>query len=211
MTAALASAANTVDLPAERGVSPRAARAVLRAYARIAQGDGTFKYGLRGSKVATLTDYSLSSVRRVQRYLLKHGFIERVKVGGGRAATVWRVVLERLGIRHGSDPAVTPQPSRRDTAQDRTQGLFSRMFSGDRRERDHAAVTHPPGRDSEPPPSRAAVAATRSGDPADAALAWAETAADPASTCEHGGRAGYMASGAPWCPSCRRKSRWRRA
>src|SRR5512144_2386170 len=130
MTAALVSAVNHLDeLPVEPGVSPRAVRTVLRVYCRIAQHDGTFRYGLRGSKVAALADYSLATVRRVQRYLVAHGFLEKVQVGGGRASTRWRIVLEKLGIRHASGTDMTRQPSPHDTAQERTPKKFSRMFS----------------------------------------------------------------------------------
>jgi hypothetical protein len=96
MTAALASCVDTLDLPAEPGISPRAVRAVLRMMAKIASDTGQFRYGLRGSKLASLTEYSLSVVRRAQRYLVEHGFVERVQVGGGRASTRWRILIHKL-------------------------------------------------------------------------------------------------------------------
>src|SRR5512135_3098113 len=110
MSTALVTAVNDLDLPPEPGVSPRAARTVLRVYCKIAQQDGSFRYGLRGSKVAALAEYSLATVRRVQRYLVEHGYLEKVKVGGGRASTRWRIVLDKLGIRHSTCTPLTPQP-----------------------------------------------------------------------------------------------------
>lgn len=71
---------------------------VLRMMAKIANEAGQFRYGLRGSKLAALTEYSLSVIRRAQRYLVGHGFIERVQVGGGRASTRWRIVLHKLRL-----------------------------------------------------------------------------------------------------------------
>jgi hypothetical protein len=64
--------------------------------AKIASDTGQFRYGLRGSKLASLTEYSLSVVRRAQRYLVEHGFVERVQVGGGRASTRWRILIHKL-------------------------------------------------------------------------------------------------------------------
>ncbi len=126
MSTALVTAVNDLELPPEPGISPRAARSVLRVYAKIAQADGSFRYGLRGSKIASLADYSLATLRRVQRYLVAHGFLEKTQVGGGRASTRWKIVLEKLGIRHASGPAVTPQPSRHDTAQEREPKRLSK-------------------------------------------------------------------------------------
>src|SRR5512135_996161 len=124
MTAALASYVDDLALPAEPGVSPRAVRAVLRVMARIANEAGEFRYGLRGSKLATLTDYSLSVIRRAQRYLVDHGYLERVKIGGGRASTRWRIPIHKLRPDHEQRPsshtAPTHQPNRDDTAQNRT-------------------------------------------------------------------------------------------
>ena len=211
MTAALVSAVNHLDtLPDEPGISPRAARMVLRVYAKIAQHDGSFRYGLRGSKVAALADYSLATVRRVQRYLVTHGFLEKVKVGGGRASTRWRIVLEKLGLRHSTCPPLIPQPSPPDTAQEHPPKKFSRMFSGWPR-RDHLPGERPEG--DTLPPSRAALAATPSGRTYEAlALDWAAAAGTLVSeVCEHDSRAGLMRSGLPWCPDCRSQARRRRA
>src|SRR5512142_85401 len=148
MTAALVSAVNHLDtLPDEPGISPRAARMVLRVYAKIAQHDGSFRYGLRGSKIAALADYSLATIRRVQRYLVTHGFLEKVTVGGGRASTRWRIVLEKLGLRHGTCPPLTPQPSPPDTTQEHTPKRVPWMFSGWHRK------DHPPEQRSRPSPA----------------------------------------------------------
>src|SRR5512144_2864916 len=96
VTAALASFVDDLDLPAVPGVSTRAVRAVLRLMAKIASDAGQFRYGLRGSKLAALTEYSLSVIRRAQSCLVEHGFLERVRVGSGRASTRWRICVHRL-------------------------------------------------------------------------------------------------------------------
>jgi hypothetical protein len=83
-----------------------------RRHRQIAQDSGEFRYGLRGSKLADLTGYSLSVVRRAQRYLVDHGYLERVTVGGGRSSTQWRVVVEKL---------VPPPASRRNSSAVKTQ------------------------------------------------------------------------------------------
>jgi hypothetical protein len=174
MTAALASYVDSVDLPVEPGVSTRAVRAVLRMMAKIANDAGQFRYGLRGSKLASLTEYSLSVIRRAQRYLVEHGLIERVQVGGGRASTRWRILIHKLvpnaGSGHGSSAEKTQLPDPPDTAQERTPRFFSRMHRGSDKERSAAS----------PPLPRAV------------------------NTCEHGGEAGQLRSGVPRCPSCRR-------
>jgi len=214
MTVALASAVNDVDLPAEPGVSRHAVRTVLRIYARIAQHDGGFRFGLRGSRLAELADLSLSTIRRVQRYLVGHGFLEKVQVGGGRASTRWRVVLEKLGLRHGSRPGVTPQPGHRDTAQGREPKRLSRMLPGWHRDRDHDLGRRPSPWEPTAPsagPSRAAVAAATDSVREALALDWAALAGANApqvfDTCEHGGRVGLMpTNGLPWCPDCRRQT-----
>jgi len=176
VTAALASHVDRLELPAEPGISPRAVRSVLRMMAKIAQNSGEFRYGLRGSKLADLTDYSLSVVRRAQRYLVDHGYLERVAVGGGRLSTRWRVVVEKLvpqpALRHNSSAVKTQQPERHDTAQDRRPWFFQKM--------DRPAPT--PER-----PTLPALAELRS-----------------APVCDHGGDAGRLPNGHPKCPLCRR-------
>lgn len=174
MTAALASYVDDLDLPAEPGVSTRAVRAVLRMMAKIANDAGLFRYGLRGSKLATLTEYSLSVIRRAQRYLVEHGFVERVQVGGGRASTRWRVLIHKLrpdlGSGHSSDVPAAQQPERRDIAQEHTTRFFLRMHQG-----------LAEGRSPTPPPLLRVI-----------------------KTCEHGDEAGLLRSGLPRCPLCRR-------
>src|SRR5512135_3294529 len=134
MTAALASSVDTLDLPETDGVSTRAVRAVLRMMAKIANEAGQFRYGLRGSKLAALTEYSLSVIRRAQRYLVEHGFLERVQVGGGRASTRWRILIHKLrsdvGSGHASCDSATQQPAPPDTAQKQTPKFFPRMHQG---------------------------------------------------------------------------------
>lgn len=182
MTAALASSVDTLDLPDVEGVSTRAVRAVLRMMAKIANDAGQFRYGLRGSKLASLTEYSLSVVRRAQRYLVEHGFIERVQVGGGRASTRWRIAVHRIRPDLASGPAwrqagdsspvgAAQQPERRDTAQEHTPKLFHWMHQGSVTERSPTTPPLPP-----------------------------ET-----SRCEHGDDLGRLSSGLPRCPLCRNR------
>jgi hypothetical protein len=177
MTATLASYVDDLDLPPEPGVSTRAVRAVLRIMAKIANDAGQFRYGLRGSKLATLTEYSLSVIRRAQRYLVEHGLIERVQVGGGRASTRWRICVHRLRsdlqAGHSSTDRATQQPAPGDTAQEHTPRLFHWMH---RRSGGQRSTTTPPL-----PPDT--------------------------TTCEHGDDAGRLASGLPRCPLCRRHAR----
>src|SRR5512135_3608993 len=194
MSAALLTAVNDLDLPPEPGISPRAARAVLRVYAKIAQTDGSFRYGLRGSKIAALADYSLATIRRVQRYLVTHGFLEKIQIGGGRASTRWRIILDKLGIRHTSRPAVTPQPDHHDTTEEREPKRLSKMFSRWRSDRDQASGGRPPPQPETTPPARTSPDANPPQTP------------DPVfDTCEHGGRVGRAPWGILWCPSCRRQ------
>jgi len=177
VTAVLAGHVDRLDLPAEPGVSPRAVRSVLRMMAKIAQDTGEFRYGLRGSKLASLCDYSLSVVRRAQRYLVDHGYLERVVVGGGRSSTRWRIVVGRLAprpaSRHNSSAAETRQTGRGDTAQERRPWFSRRM--------------DPPASapKSVTPPSMAELRS--------------------ASLCRHGGDSGLLPDGQPKCPLCRRQ------
>src|SRR5512139_2605056 len=178
MTVALMSLVNNVELSPTPGISVRACRAVLRCMARLAGDDGEFRYGMRQSKVATLAEYSAATIKRAQRFLVEHGFLERITTGGGRRSTRWRIRVDRLRPtpppeppRASSQPAESQQPARHEPAQERTR-IFSRIYS---------AV--------------APAAAT----PTDAVVT---------ETCEHGHPAGLMPSkGLPWCPVCRRTRR----
>ena len=176
MTAALAGHVDRLDLPPEPGVSCRAVRSVFRMMAKIAQDSGEFRYGLRGSKLATLTDYSLSVVRRAQRYLVDHGYLERVVVGGGRSSTRWRIVVAKLAPqgawRHNSGAVETHQSGRGDTAQEHRSWFSRRM--------DRPA----PAPKSVTPPSMAELRS--------------------ASLCRHGGDGGLLPGGQLKCPLCRR-------
>src|SRR5512135_2075406 len=178
VTAALAAHVDRLDLPAEPGVSPRAVRAMLRIMARIANDAGEFRYGLRGSKLAALTDYSLSVIRRAQRYLVEHGYLERVKSGGGRASTRWRIPIHKLRPDHeqrpSSDAAPTHQPDRDDTAQSHTPWSFLR--------RNHPANSRRPS-PAPPPPTSQTLPVCK----------------------EHGSSAGLLPTGLPRCPSCRQR------
>jgi DNA-binding transcriptional MocR family regulator len=82
---------------------------------RIAQNDGTMRYGLRASKLATLCEYSVATIHRAERYLLEHGYIERVRRGGGRVSTHWRIVVEKLAPPSPSHAPAAPAPSPNDT------------------------------------------------------------------------------------------------
>jgi hypothetical protein len=176
VTAALAGHVDRLDLPPEPGVSPRAVRSVFRMMAKIAQDSGEFRYGLRGSKLATLCDYSLSVVRRAQRYLVDHGYLERVVVGGGRSSTRWRIVVHKLvpqlASRHNSTAVETHQSGRGDTAQERRPWFSHRM--------DRPA----PAPKSVTPPSMAELRS--------------------APLCRHGSDGGLLPDGQLKCPLCRR-------
>jgi hypothetical protein len=176
VTAALAGHVDRIDLPPEPGVSCRAVRSVFRMMAKIAQDSGEFRYGLRGSKLATLTDYSLSVVRRAQRYLVEHGYLERVVVGGGRSSTRWRIVVAnlapQLASRHNSSAVETRQAERDDTAQERRPWFSRRM--------------------DRPAPAPKSVTPPSMGELRTAPL------------CNHGGDARRLPDGRPKCPLCRR-------
>jgi hypothetical protein len=180
VTAALASHVDRLDLPPEPGVSCRAVRSVLRMMAKIAQDSGEFRYGLRGSKLATLCDYSLSVVRRAQRYLVDHGYLERVVVGGGRSSTRWRIVVDKLApqlaSRHNSGAGETPQTGRDDTAQERRRWFSRRM--------------------DPPAPAPAPTSITP--------RSMAELRTAP--LCDHGSDARRLPDGRPKCPLCRRSA-----
>jgi hypothetical protein len=179
MTVALANNVDRLTLPAESGVSPRAVRTVFRMMAKIANDAGEFRYGLRGSKLAALTDYSLSVVRRAQRYLVEHGYIERVQLGGGRASTRWRIVVDKISSaltsRHSSGPPEARQPEREDTAQARSPKSFPEM-------------------------NRGTPAQQRKANPR-----LQEILNVP--VCEHGGLAGLLPDGRHRCPQCRHLAR----
>jgi hypothetical protein len=92
----LATLADAAPLPRCPGVSTRALRASLRMMCRIAQSDGTMRYGLRASKLAKLCEYSVATIHRAERSLVEGGYVERVQVGGGRSSTRWRVAVDKL-------------------------------------------------------------------------------------------------------------------
>lgn len=96
MSAKLAKLAEQVPLSPEPGVSARTCRAVLRTFARYADTNGEVPDGVTVSMLADLCETSQSTVKRAQRYLIQHGLLERAEVGGGRASTRWRVLVERL-------------------------------------------------------------------------------------------------------------------
>ncbi len=104
----LATLADAAPLPRCPGVSTRALRASLRMMCRIAQSDGTMRYGLRASKLAKLCEYSMAALHRAERSLVEHGFVERVQVGGGRSSTRWRVAVDKLAQFAPKTPEHTP-------------------------------------------------------------------------------------------------------
>jgi hypothetical protein len=178
VTATLAKAARAIAVPDIPGISARAIRRVLTEMAQIAQIDGTFRYGLRGSKVAQLADFSLSVVRRAQRWLVEHGYLEKVEVGGGRKSTRWRIVLGQLVEHlptphpgHAPRPAAAQPPGGRDTTLERAPDVRRRSWPWSRPE---------PVVPSFPPPIT--------------------------DVCEaHGSAGGVLPDGiTPRCPSCRR-------
>jgi hypothetical protein len=116
----LASLADAAPLPECPGVSTRALRSALRMMCRIAQNDGSMRYGLRASKLAQLCEYSVATIHRAERYLIEHGYIERVRKGGGRLSTRWRIVVDKLAPPDAKLPE-TPQPPERVNAPEKPQ------------------------------------------------------------------------------------------
>jgi hypothetical protein len=149
MSAALRTAAEAATLPTVPGCSDRAMRVVLCRTAQLAQQDGSLRYGLRVSKLATLVHYSPATVKRAQAALVAAGFLERVQVGGGRASTRWRVLTAALGIRPtencrpvdnrppgptpraGTSPSLGRQPVRREPGQEHPPRFSSWMNDGE--------------------------------------------------------------------------------
>jgi hypothetical protein len=123
----LASLADAAPLPRCPGVSNRAMRSALRMMCRIAQNDGTMRYGLRASKLAQLCEYSVATIHRAERYLIEHGYIERVRQGGGRLSTRWRIVVDKLAPPGTKPPEPSPRPERVN-ASDKAQPRRARWF-----------------------------------------------------------------------------------
>ena len=146
VSTALRTAAEAAPLPPVSGCSERALRVVLCRIAQLAQQDGSLRYGLRVSKLSTLVLYSPATVKRAQAGLVDAGFLERVRVGGGRVSTRWRLRLEALGLRSpepsrpvdnrpsgpapraGTSPGMGRQTARREPGQGHPQGSFSGMI-----------------------------------------------------------------------------------
>lgn len=147
--------------------------------AKIANDAGEFRYGLRGSKLANLTDYSLSVVRRAQKYLVDQGYIERLEVGGGRASTKWKIVVDKLAAnrstRHTSSDAEAQQSERPDTAQGHYPESYLEMNP---------------------------VRSTRKNQPSESVRNVIDQ-----TLCSHGFPAGLLPTGAHRCPKCRRTGR----
>jgi hypothetical protein len=178
MTVALMTLVNNVELTPTPGISVRACRAVLRCMARLATDDGEFRYGMRQSKVAALAEYSAATIKRAQRFLVEHGFLERVATGGGRRSTRWRIRVDRLR------PTPPPDPPRASS-----QPPMSRQPAPDEPAQGHAQIF------------------TRSYLP-NAPAAVMTGHAVVTDLCEHGHQAGLMPlKRLPWCPVCRRLRR----
>jgi hypothetical protein len=181
VTITLAQAARRIEVPPTPGLSRHAVRHVLATMAQVAQEDGTMLYGMAASKLANLTDFSEGLVRRAQRWLVAHGYLEREKVGGGRAATKWRVVASQLfrpaavteppAAVPTSPAASTGQPGTEDRALNHTQ-----VVQGFSPPNPRAAGAPSPSTSSTPP------------------------AASGAGRCEHGRTS---------CRRCRTSPRWR--
>jgi hypothetical protein len=108
----LASLADAAPPPRCPGVSSCAMRSALQMMCRIAQNDGTIRYGLRASKLAELCEYGVATtIHRAECYLIEHGYIERVRKGGGRLSTRWRIVVDKLAPADAKPPEPA-QPER---------------------------------------------------------------------------------------------------
>src|SRR5512143_1453444 len=175
MTLALVTLVDEVDLPPTSGLSVRAARAVLRAMARVAGDDGEFRYGMRQAKVTALAEYSSATIKRAQRFLVERGLLARVAVGGGRRSTRWRICVDRL---RPAPPA--PPPPRPGSPRASCQpSAIQQLGSGE------PALGHSQIFPKSYTPSGPAEPVTE--------------------VCQHGQRAGLMPTKAlPWCPICRR-------
>ncbi len=115
MTWELARAVDTLNLPPAPGLSSRAVAAVLRYMSRVCSDVGEFRWGMSAAKVSRETTYSVATVRRAQAYLVTHGLLERVRTGGGRASTHWKVAVSKLRPSVSEDPsAVRAQPDRHE-------------------------------------------------------------------------------------------------
>ena len=93
-------------------VSSRAMRSALRIMCRIAHNYDTIRCGLRASKLAELCEYSVATtIHRAECYLIEHGYIERVRKGGGRLSTRWRIVVDKLAPADAKplEPAKPPE------------------------------------------------------------------------------------------------------
>lgn len=109
----LASLADAAPPPRCPGVSSRAMRSALRMMCRIAQNDGTIRYGLRASKLAELCEYSVATtIHQAECYLVEHGCIERVRKGGERLSTRWRIVVDKLAPTDAKPPEPAQPPER---------------------------------------------------------------------------------------------------
>lgn len=128
MTYELARAAWAHDFSVERraGVSAMAVRTVLREMAQVCRADGWMPRPMRGSKLAALTKLTPAVMYRARKWLIEHGYVEQLLVGGGRTVSRWRVVIDRL--RESASPEVREPDSPRERAQSVRQ-IFGRPSS----------------------------------------------------------------------------------
>lgn len=180
MTAVLANAVDQIKFPAAPGLSQRTLSEVLSRMAKIARTDGTFKHGLRASKIAAMTKYSLRTVRRAIQWLTENRYLEKLEIGGGRASTKFRILLDQIAEHlpkpdpgHASGDAVSRDQRPNGTGlsghlvMPRMYKPWSRRDAGSRSVAPHF-----------PPPIE--------------------------EVCEqHGSTAGILPSGLPRCPACR--------
>lgn len=93
------------NIPVAKGVSLRACRAVLSALAQFTTNTGETRWGVSVPKLAEVSGYSPAAVKRVAAHLIKIGYVEVIRPGGGRAANRWRINVQRLR----ADTTVAPR------------------------------------------------------------------------------------------------------
>jgi hypothetical protein len=186
MTFALANRIDEIELPTVAGVSPHAMQVVFIAMARWASDDTTGHLdGQAGTATARTARLSVSTTRRAQRALVDLGIAVKVKIGGGRLATTWRINVERLDelakARHTSCVTVEQQVSQAGT---------------------RTSTSHRPSSSWRRFPKRTFDKRTATPDVRRAAPADRRTVDQP--MCEkHDHPAGTTRDGKPACPGCR--------
>jgi len=54
----------------------------------------------------------VATIQRARRYLVELGYIERVRIGGGRVSTQWRIVVDKLAPPDAKPPEPAEAPER---------------------------------------------------------------------------------------------------